>query len=299
MPCSCCSSISSCSLRRHDGVERVVHVDLRAGAIGRASVFLRSTSRCLSSTVSLRERDARCASRSRLALQVGEIGAHAGEPAPRPASTRDAERLGIDLEQLVAGVDALALAHGDVRDLAGDVRRDQHLLRADIGVVGRDVAAASRDRNSRADASAISGSTTSRIDAQRLRDERARGLPSDGATSSWSSCASVRRLCRPWRPQAIALRRGSSAAFPGNRAARRFSSRAREFVEHAFDRRRVEAREHGSPSCPGRARRAGPSAGAPAGVRCRRLARRSFGSGRRSIRPFAHSRSTSRVSVIG
>ncbi len=48
----------------------------------------------------------------------------------------------VDLEQLVALVDLLALLDDDPGDLAGDVGRDQHLLRADIGVVGGHVAAA-------------------------------------------------------------------------------------------------------------------------------------------------------------
>ena len=55
---------------------------------------------------------------------------------------RELERHGIDLEQLVARLDVLAFLHHDLDDLAGDVGRDQHLLRADIGVVGGHVAAA-------------------------------------------------------------------------------------------------------------------------------------------------------------
>jgi hypothetical protein len=55
---------------------------------------------------------------------------------------RELERLAVDLEQLVALLDVLALLHHDLDDLAGDIRRDQHLLRADIGVVGADIAAA-------------------------------------------------------------------------------------------------------------------------------------------------------------
>ena len=38
----------------------------------------------------------------------------------------------------------LAFADGDMDDLAGNVRRDQNLLRADIGIVGRDIAAAGK-----------------------------------------------------------------------------------------------------------------------------------------------------------
>ncbi len=75
----------------------------------------------------------------------------------------------IDLEQLVAGLDVLALAHDDARDLAGDVRRDQHLLRADIGVVGGDVAARAEIEEARRSPAAISGSATSRIMRRRFR----------------------------------------------------------------------------------------------------------------------------------
>src|SRR6201999_903067 len=48
----------------------------------------------------------------------------------------------IDLEQHVALVDELAFLHHDLVDAAGDIRRDQNLLRADIRIVGADVAAA-------------------------------------------------------------------------------------------------------------------------------------------------------------
>ena len=104
-----------------------------------SSVFLRSTSRCLRSAVS-RASAMRRAERGEVGFQVGEFGAHAGEPR-LGLRHADAERLGIDLDQRVAGIHALAFGHRDLGDLAGDVRRDEHLLRADIGVVGRDVAA--------------------------------------------------------------------------------------------------------------------------------------------------------------
>jgi hypothetical protein len=55
---------------------------------------------------------------------------------------RQAIGLGVECEQHVARLDVLAFDHGDPDDLAGDVGRDQHLLRADIGVVGGDVAPA-------------------------------------------------------------------------------------------------------------------------------------------------------------
>ena len=55
---------------------------------------------------------------------------------------RELVRHRIDLEQHRADFDLLAFRDRDAADLAGDVRRDQNFLRADIGIVGRDVAAA-------------------------------------------------------------------------------------------------------------------------------------------------------------
>jgi len=55
---------------------------------------------------------------------------------------REAERHRVDLEQHVTVVDVLAFLDHDLVDLAGNIRSDQHLLRADIGVVGADIASA-------------------------------------------------------------------------------------------------------------------------------------------------------------
>ena len=55
---------------------------------------------------------------------------------------RDLVGLGIDVEQRIAGLDLLPLDDVDRDDRAGHLRRDQRLVGADIGVVGRDVAAA-------------------------------------------------------------------------------------------------------------------------------------------------------------
>src|SRR5262249_32800369 len=54
------------------------------------------------------------------------------------------ERLAVETEQLVAGIDVLAFADSDIDDLAGNVRSDQNLLRADIGIVGGNVASAGK-----------------------------------------------------------------------------------------------------------------------------------------------------------
>ncbi len=55
---------------------------------------------------------------------------------------RETEWDGIDFEQFVAGFDALAFFHQHFLDLAGNVRRDENLLCADIGVVGGRIAPA-------------------------------------------------------------------------------------------------------------------------------------------------------------
>ena len=50
----------------------------------------------------------------------------------------------IDVEQRIADLDLLPLDDMDGDDRAGDLRRDQRLVGADIGVVGRDIAAAAQ-----------------------------------------------------------------------------------------------------------------------------------------------------------
>jgi hypothetical protein len=73
--------------------------------------------------------------------EIGVLGAHRGD-ARLGLGERETERLGVDLEQHVTDLHALAFAHHDLGDLARDIRRHQHLLGADIGVVGGHVAAA-------------------------------------------------------------------------------------------------------------------------------------------------------------
>ena len=199
-PSSCCWSCSSC----------VFAVTTAASALSRStceplrlatSVVLRSTSRCLRSAVS-RASAMRRVVEARLVFRLAKS---VRTEASRASACVDAplERLRIDLEQRIAGVDALAFRDRHAADLAGDVRRDEHLLRADIGVVGRDVAARREIEISRRRRARSAEVTTSRIQRSRLREERAAGFGSDGrhqirAPALPGSCA-VRRLCRPWR----------------------------------------------------------------------------------------------------
>ena len=55
---------------------------------------------------------------------------------------RDLVGLRIDVEQRIADLDLLPLDHMHRDDRAGDLGRDERLVGADIGVVGRDIAAA-------------------------------------------------------------------------------------------------------------------------------------------------------------
>ena len=116
-----------------------IEVELRAAAVGHQRRFAFDVL-ALQLGGLLRKLDH---ARHRLVVgqKIGVIGADAGDARFRLLQ-RKAERLGIDLEQHVADLHALAFAHHHLADLAGDVRRHQHLLRADIGVVGGHVAAA-------------------------------------------------------------------------------------------------------------------------------------------------------------
>ena len=97
----------------------------------------------------------------------------------------------IEREQLIAGLDVLALDHGDVDDLVGNIRRDQHLLRADVSVVGGDVAAAGEIER-KPISTAIAGNPTSRIMRRRLRPNRAKrpDFPAAGASATGEVLAS-------------------------------------------------------------------------------------------------------------
>jgi hypothetical protein len=55
---------------------------------------------------------------------------------------RELEWHRVDLEQGIASRYRLAFLYRDLDDLAGDVRRDQNFLRADVSIIGRDVASA-------------------------------------------------------------------------------------------------------------------------------------------------------------
>jgi hypothetical protein len=76
-----------------------------------------------------------------VALQLVEIDANGIKLALR-LSEREAERRRIDLEQHVARGDMLAFLHDGAGDPAGHVGRDQHFLRADVGIVGGNITAA-------------------------------------------------------------------------------------------------------------------------------------------------------------
>ena len=125
--------------RRHQGRQRAVEIDLR----GRAPL----DQLALAGDVALLELDVlvgqlhQQGERLVIALEIGEIGAHAVELALR-LEHRQPERHRVDLEQFVARRHMLAFLHQDTADLAGNVGRDEHLLGPDIGIVGRDVAAA-------------------------------------------------------------------------------------------------------------------------------------------------------------
>ena len=75
-----------------------------------------------------------------IGLEGSEIALHAHQPGLGLLGG-EAIGLGVDGEELIARFEQLALAHGDAHDLAGNLGRDQHLLGADVGVVGGDVAA--------------------------------------------------------------------------------------------------------------------------------------------------------------
>ncbi len=108
------------------------------------SLVLRSTSRCLSSTFFCAS-SASVVSEFRLLLRLLK-SVRAPSSLACACAMRQLERLRVKREQLVASVDMLALAHRDGFDFAGNIGRDQNLLRADECVVGRDIAAARSNR---------------------------------------------------------------------------------------------------------------------------------------------------------
>ena len=75
------------------------------------------------------------------ALEVVEIGLDARQPR-LGLLRRQAVGHRVDREQLVARRQQLALGDGDAHDLARHLRRDQHLLGADVGIVGGHIAPA-------------------------------------------------------------------------------------------------------------------------------------------------------------
>ena len=193
----------------------------------------------------------------------------------------------------------LAFVHGDVDDLAGDIRRDQHLLRADISIVGRDVAAAHQiERQLRP--ARCAGSTTSRIMRSRLRPARApaaslRRSAGSGRCLGFLRGDELQGQCQPWRAFFL-LRLGTWLAL--RIAARRLSFIDGEFAQQAFVVFAVEPGERAPHQVVAelgevlQQRPRGQGEVEPLGAPV-------LGSARRSIRPLSQSRSSSRVSVIG
>ena len=126
-------------LRRHQSAGCGVDIGLRAG-LRRHQLALAIDVALLEVDVLLRQVGER-AERCQVALELGVIAARGVQLGLRRRQ-RQLIGLGIERHQFIAGLDVLALAHGDADDLAGDVRRDQYFLRADIGVVGADIAPA-------------------------------------------------------------------------------------------------------------------------------------------------------------
>ena len=137
----CCTASSACNC-----AETTAAIAVSRSACDPAceltSLGLRSTSRFLRSTFLL-ARSARVFERLEVGLELVEIAACCIELGLRLLQCQ-CKRLAVEREQFIAGIDVLTFADGDMRDLAGDVRRDQNLLRADISVVGRDVAPAGK-----------------------------------------------------------------------------------------------------------------------------------------------------------
>jgi hypothetical protein len=98
----------------HQG-HRVVEIGLRAVRLV-TSVFLRSRSRCFRSTVSARKGDA-ARHRGEIGFQIRILDAHTGEPrlGLRHGNPNGSGSISINA---LARVDALALGHGDLGNLA-------------------------------------------------------------------------------------------------------------------------------------------------------------------------------------
>ena len=80
----------------------------------------------------------------RLVLVLEVLRTRSSPPRPCRVQSATACLVGrrVDVEQRIADLDVLAFLHVDRDDRPGDVGRDDRLVGADIGVVGRNVAAA-------------------------------------------------------------------------------------------------------------------------------------------------------------
>ena len=185
-------------------------------------------------------------------------------------------------------------------DLAGNIRRDQHLLRADIGVVGGDITSARQIKHQ---------PDQHRERRQADQQDHAQAL----AAEPREPAGFLGRRSLPRRGLGFGRRNDLQRLFThdaspiGGVVAGRIAIDRRaqilfdqpEIAQHPFARLVDRGRRAPSPSCPRRVNVSRSSSGRAAGVRNNRLARRSFGSARRSIRSFSASRSSRRVSVIG
>ena len=203
---------------------------------------------------------------------------------------RDLELPRVDAEQYIAGLDRLAFTHIDFADQTRNVGRHHQLGGVDIGVVSRNVAAAKKiepksgdhgdDRHDdeKDEAHALAQRIGERRRARSWRLEARRqfkdgfshsgGLPrAPGAGRCWIAWRKFSFTTANWATICSTLSRETPAS-------------AVVIMS--------------SPSAPSRS-----SMGRAAAVKNNRLARRSLGSERRSIRPLSQRRSSRRVNVIG
>ncbi len=136
---SCCSSSSSWVLA---AISDTLDLSRSDGVLMRllSSWVLRSKSAWAAARL-WRDRSRLRRDAGQIGLESGKVAAHAHQLCLRLLRC---QAIGdrIDRQQFVARFEELALDDGYAHDLARHLRRDQHLLGADVGVVGRHVAAA-------------------------------------------------------------------------------------------------------------------------------------------------------------
>ena len=111
--------------------------------------------------------------RLEIALELVEIAAHGVELGFGLREMRARKVRDRALNNSSPGLTCWPSRMATLRDLAGNVRRDQDFLRADIGIVGRDIAAARSDKCRGRSQPRAPASATSRIMRRRLRPMRA------------------------------------------------------------------------------------------------------------------------------